>query len=146
MIKICPNCRSTFKLYDRIDISAPALQLIKCPVCTQEIWQPSGWVMPKRWEVGEVVNRYPKEGTPPEPQIFESDMPKEAQKPVWNIQMPDFSAMGKGISKVTNPVGEFFKQSFAPETETTFFGGVKTGAIVVIVVLVIILIFAMSRR
>jgi len=123
MIQICPNCRSTFNLIDKVDIQAPSIQEIPCPVCGQKIWKSSGWVLPKRWSAGEVIKRYPAEGAPPEPQVFGSDIPKEAQKPVWNIKLPDFSAM--------------------PEAAVS---GIKTGAAVAVVLLILILIFALRRR
>ena len=126
MIQICPNCRSTFTLIDKVDILAPALQKVFCPVCKQEIWKASGWVLPKRWEVGEVVNKYLGGDTGiPEPQVFEQTIPKEAQAPVWNIKLPDFSGLAKLGEGVT--------------------GGIKTGAIIAVVLLALILIFALRR-
>lgn len=123
MIELCSNCRSTFNLIDKVDISAPSIQKIHCPVCNQEIWKPSGWVLPKRWEVGEVIKRHPAEGSPPEPQNFGSTIPKDMEKPVFNFKLPDFSAMSDNA-----------------------LAGLKTGGVMVIVILALILIIVLMRK
>ena len=120
MIEICPNCKSTFNLIDKVDISAPAIQRISCPVCNQEIWKPSGWILPKRWEVGEIIKRTPDKI--PEPQNFGSTIPKDMQKSVYNFKLPDFSAMSE--SAMT---------------------GIKIGGAVVVVIFAIVLILAMRK-
>lgn len=94
--EICPNCRSTYQISGRLDFGAPSLQVVNCPVCSQEKWIPSG-IFPQRWVVGQVIDRQPVPGPAvPIPKPDDID-------PVWDITIPGQDAIvaaGQGIYKI----------------------------------------------
>ena len=88
--EICPNCRSTYEIDGKLDFNTNSLSVVKCPVCTQEKWIPSGFPFPQSWKItGRVIDRRPVTSPP-----VRIGAPKE-NKPVY----VDFSILGEA-SKV----------------------------------------------
>jgi len=98
--EICPNCRSVYEIVGSIDLNAPSIQVVNCPVCNQGKWIPSGLV-PYRWQVSKIITEQPVTTSP---QII-SDPTQTA--PVWS----------------TFDIPNYFKQAFdTVYTSASYFG------------------------
>jgi len=95
--QICPNCRSTFEINGALDFGAKSLQTVNCPVCSQDIWVPSG-LWPQRWTVGKIINRV----TPVTPPTLVA--PPSDDDPVWSeFVIPgqdQAQALGRGLYNI----------------------------------------------
>jgi len=74
----CPNCRSLIQLTGVLDFSAPAIQELYCPVCSQKWWVPSGFPG-YRWSINKVIERF----EPKTARIYVESPPEESQQSIW---------------------------------------------------------------
>ena len=95
--EICPNCRSVYEINGTLDFGAKSIQVVNCPVCSQEKWIASG-LWPQHWTIGNIITR--QEPTTP-PQIIPEP---ENAKPVFSdLIIPgqdQVTAIGQGIYKI----------------------------------------------
>jgi hypothetical protein len=99
MIQRCPNCKSTFEVNGSLDFGAARIQVINCPVCSQDIWEASG-LLPQRWSVGQVITR---EKVTTKPVITPAPTGKDAEPLTADITLPPVDAalaLGRGVYNV----------------------------------------------
>jgi hypothetical protein len=97
MNKICPWCRSELELSGSVDISAPRIQQLICPVCKYILWQAAGFPLPRVWKIIGINQRY--EPPSPIPAFLQTNVPESEQQPAYQFQMPDW------IKSVTSGLG-----------------------------------------
>lgn len=95
--EICPNCRSVYEINGALDFGAKSIQVVNCPVCSQEKWIASG-LWPQRWTIGNVIKR---EVVTTPPVIIP---PPEDPAPVFSdFRLPgqdQAAALGQGLYKI----------------------------------------------
>ncbi len=88
MIMICSWCRSKLEISGTVDISAPRIQQLACPVCKCIIWQAAGFPLPRIWKILRVTERH--EPPSPIPSFLQTAPPLAEQEPAYQFQMPDW--------------------------------------------------------
>jgi len=98
--QICPRCRSKFLLWSIPALYSPAIQIIKCPVCGQEINVSTPLTGFVKIIPGTILEKYDVPANVP--QVIIGQVSKEETESVWK----DFSIaeplknIGLGISTV----------------------------------------------
>jgi hypothetical protein len=88
---ICPNCRSELEASGNLEVSAPSISILNCPVCGFPNWIPGGYPVPTRWAGLEVIKRN-------EPVTLFEDLKKESPELAKQFEQAPEEA-GKGIYK-----------------------------------------------
>lgn len=88
----CPYCRSLLRYEGKLNFSAPAIQVKKCPVCQYPNWLATDFPLPIFWDKVEVIEEYRplKLYTETLPPASYEPPPVESQKPLFTYQTPDW--------------------------------------------------------
>jgi len=86
MEKICPWCRSKLEFSGSVNVSAPRIQQLICPVCKYILWQAAGFPLPKIWKITGIIERH--EPLSPIPAFLQTNVPESEIKPAYEFEMP----------------------------------------------------------
>lgn len=134
---ICPVCRSTLRAVGYIDFKAPAISVIKCPVCGTPIDVPSvlgsgllDTLHPMRWDGFDVVNRV-------EPVNSWADLQKQNPQATQNLEKPIKEEFNQPVLSTLSLTQPFVDIANAVKTPLAITGVVMVAVALIIVILAI---------
>jgi len=110
---ICPVCRSELEAVGNVDLKAPQISVVKCPVCGAPINIPSGFPVPYKWTSFKIIKAY-------KPVIAWEDIKKSNPQAAAAIEKPTQENQ-QSIYKNTSIVGAL------QESGNAIVGGIKSG-------------------